>query len=48
MGTLARMCLIQLGHAVGEMSYNPLRGRFDPVLLENFVFVISSVFSSLF
>lgn len=39
MGTLVRMCLIQLGHAAEqvEMSCNPLRGRFDPVLLENLV-----------
>lgn len=37
-GTL-KMCLIQLGHAVeqGDMLCNPVRGRFDPVLLENFV-----------
>lgn len=39
MGTLVRMCLIQLGHAAeqGEMLCNPVRGRFDPVLLDNFV-----------
>lgn len=38
-GTFVNMCLIQLGHAVeqGEMLCNPVRGRFDPVLLENFV-----------
>lgn len=39
MGTSVRMCLIQLGHVVeqGEILCNPLRGRFDPVLLENVV-----------
>ena len=38
-GTLVRMRLTQLGRAVeqGEMLCNPLRGRFDPVLLENFI-----------
>ena len=47
MGTLVRMCLIQLGHAVeqGEMLCNPIRGRFDPVLLENFVCFFVNFFS---
>ena len=43
MGTLVRMRLIQLGHAAeqSDMLYNPIRGRFDPELLEKFRVVFS-------
>lgn len=45
MGNSVRMRLIELGHAAErrEMFCNPLRGRFDPVLLENFV-ILPGVF----